>query len=257
MKRTNITSVAQAPPTGTNPPPPDTGCQRIATDQQGQDWGDMPQPYGIADWVRGQTSLAVGKFEGYVYLAGLGGLDQYLLMSQTVGAFVDGENLESGPSSTGPWTDVLIDAATPVGQVPVDCDVGCFGSECDPDQVPPTLNYPGGDNQNPTDEMVSPGDLPFDPWVGRYSYRTTVPALAVPPVLSGQLTGAISGAIAEVAYWQDVTSGFQILHVVGITLGEFATRFQHGETLDHSDSTAQVVLANPMEESGPNLSLDP
>lgn len=260
MRRTGGINIDEAPPTGDGPS--GTGCVRIATDQTDIPWSDMPQPYqSDRDWVRGATSLAIGRFEGYIYFETTGGnLDQYLLLSSLQGGliFVSGEDLEIGLGSTGPWTDADIDVLTPTEQVAVDCDIGCFGSECDPDVEPPTLiinkqgpGDPAGSGiRNPVDDMVTPGTNPFDEWIERVSYLTDIPGGTSPPFTSGSLTGQISGAVASIAFWFDPGAGMGNLRLTvdGITFGNQGTRFLHGETLDHSDSTGQITLDNPMIE---------
>lgn len=252
MRKSSLLVIAAAPPTGTEAPPPQTGCWRIQTDQQGLPWADMPQPFNETHWVRGQTSLAVGKFEGYVYFEVSGGLDQYLVLSSVTGTWANNENLELGTSEGGPWTDAAIDTATPVDQVQVDCDIGCFGAECDPEQPPPIL-VPGDPNdspKNPGDDMHQIGANEGDEWTGQWQYLTTIPGGDAPPFASGSVIGANTGSVAEVRQWIDpgVGMGTLLLEVYGTTLGSGARRFIHGELLDHGQSTAQVTLANPMEE---------
>lgn len=253
MRRNSFISIPQVPPTGTDAPPPTEGCERIDTDQNNVPWGDMPQPFDETSWVRGETSLAIGKFESYLYFENTGGLDQFLVLSQTTGAFQDAENLQIAISQGGPWTDSGIDADTPVDQVAVDCDVACVASECDAGgfiSVGP-IGEPDDDDVLPG--AFTPGAEPFGEWVGRYSYDTTLPGGSTPPFLSGSVIGAVTQAVAQVAQWNDPfpSPGNLVLVVDGSTLGRQATRFIHGETLDHGRTTAQVTLSNPMLEKGP------
>lgn len=262
MRRTSFISIPQAPPTGTDAPPPAEGCARIDTDQDDLPWPDIPQPYNQFSWVRGATSLAVGKFEGYVYFENTPAqYDQHLLLSQVVGAYVDGEDLEIGNGPGGPWSSVSILADTPVDQVIADCDTGCFGTECDPDTTGPgpgdIITLPDGDvkyqKNTPVEIFVFGVDRPFSQWTDRYSYETTIPGGTDPPFKEGQVTGNITGSVAEISHFVDpgVGMGNVVIHVYGVTLGKNATRFIHGEVLDHADSTGQITLSNPMREAGP------
>lgn len=82
------------------PPPPLTGCVRIATNQRGQ-FPDEPLPNtpGSGTWL-GATSGASGTHQKYVYelVEALPDPDpdvvqQYIVMSNTSGNFQDGELL--------------------------------------------------------------------------------------------------------------------------------------------------------------------
>lgn len=262
MRKSDLLIIAEAPPTGTEGAPPVTGCQRIQTDQQGLPWPDIPQPWPVSIggaapflYVRGETSLAIGRFEGYFYIPVSGGFDQYLIMSSISGTWVSDEDLRKSISATGPWLITTIKTATPPGQVDVDCDIGCVGAECDP----------GNDNflvqlEDPFDiivcpstappEIVPPGTNPFDPWIGQWSYLTTIPGGDAPPFTSGTVRGVSTDALAEIRRFIDpgVGMGTLTLTVEGITVGHSATRFFHGETLDHGASTGLIILANPHKE---------
>jgi hypothetical protein len=266
MRRSSFIAIPQAPSTGTDAPPPREGCVRIDTDQDDLAWPDMPQPYGrlpspeTIHWVRGASSLAIGKFEGYVYFENTPAkYDQYLLLSQVTGTYVDGEDLERGTSSTGPWESVGILADTPVDQVVADCDTGCFGDECDPGSTGDGPDWKTDPDADPKFRPDTPGaiaqfgiDRPFGPWTDRYSYKTTIASGGSPPFTEGKVTGQITGSIAEISHFVDPGGGDNlVIHVEGITLGKNATRFLHGEVLDHVDSTGQITLANPMKETGP------
>lgn len=251
MKKSSLLIVADAPPTGTEGVPPNTGCQRIQTDQV-EAWRDMPQPFDETHWVRGQTSLAFGKFEGYIYFEVTGGLQQHLILSQTSGTFSNNENLELATSAFGPWTDAGVNTATPPGQVDVDCDIGCFGAECDPAQDPPIFlpDDPTDIPKNPNDDMHEVGANQGDEWPSRWNYLTTRAGGTGFPFESGSVTGAFTGAVAEIVQWIDPGAGMGnvVIQVDGSILGSGARRFVHGELLDHGRTTGQVTLANPMEE---------
>ena len=261
MKRSTLLVVADAPPTGTEGIPPNTGCIRIQTDQQGVPWEDMAQPWGVSAspvfiFVRGKTSLAVGRFENYFYFVTTGGFDQYLILSDIAGTWGSNEILQKAVSRGGPWTDTSINTATPPGQDDVDCDIGCAGAECDPGGVEFFVINPNVEiilPGNAPDSIVPAGTNPFDEWTGLWSYDTTIPGGDPIPFASGSLTGSIEGAVAEIARWTDpgVGLGNLVLFVYGVTVGRSAMRFIHGELLDHGASTGQVTLSNPMLEDGP------
>lgn len=268
MRRNSFIAIPQSPPTGTDAPPPKEGCDRIDTDQDDLAWPDIPQPYGELDWVRGATSLAVGKFEGYVYFENSPDqYDQHLILSQVTGTYLDAEDLERGLSAIGPWTTVSILADTPVDQVKVDCDIGCFGAECDPGdtagQKPEFKTNPDSDVTyqvgTPPSIFVFGVDRPNGIWDGRYAYETDIPGGTALPSLVGTLTGQITGSVAEIVSFIDPfpSPGNIVLRVDGATLGKNATRFIHGETLDHGGSTAQITLDNPMLEDGPQPFVEP
>lgn len=212
----------------------------------------MPQPLDASHWVRGQTSLAIGKFEGYLYFEVTGGLDQYLILSSVTGAWSNNENLELATSDGGPWTDAEINTATPVEQVEVDCDTGCFGDECDPNVEPPII-VPADSDDDTTkanEDMAQIGGVEGDEWTGIWSYLTTLPGGSSLPFESGSVTGVNTNAIGELRQWIDPGAGMGNIRieVFGVALGSGGRRFTHGEVLDHGQSTAQVTLANPMEQ---------